>query len=74
MSNKSSSLALLGNIIQRRNSNLGLNLLSRKSITVPPNLRSERIIIPATSQPNCCSYFFICKITQYNYITFSFKF
>ena len=57
MSNNSSSTASLGNIIQPRSNNLGLNLPSRQSITVPPNLRSEIIIIPATSAPNWGSYF-----------------
>ena len=56
MSNNSSSTASLGNIIQPRNSTLDLNLPSKQSVSVPPNLRSEQITIPATSQPNWGSY------------------
>ena len=59
MSNNSSSTASLGNIIQPRNSNLGLNLPYRQSVTVPPNLRSEIILIPATSQPNWVPILFL---------------
>ena len=57
MSNNNSSTASLGNIIQPRSSNLSLNLTSRQSITVPPNLPSEIILIPSKSQSNFKSYF-----------------
>ena len=52
MSNNSSSTDNLSNLIQSRNTSLGLNLPSRQSITVPPNLKSEVVIIPSTSAPN----------------------
>ena len=55
--NNSSSTASLGNIIQPRNSTLGLNLPSKQSVLVPPNLRSEINLIPSTSQANFGSYF-----------------
>ena len=57
MSSNSSSTAHLGNIVQARNTSLGLNLPSRQAVTVPPNLRSEVVIIPSTSTPNWGSYF-----------------
>ena len=67
MSNNSSSTAHLGNIIQKRDTSLGLNLPSTQSITVPINLRSEVVIIPSTSQPNWGSYF-IFDIKERNVI------
>ena len=57
MSNNSSSTDHLSNLIQSRNTSLGLNLPSRQAITVPSNLKSEVVLIPATSQPNFGSYF-----------------
>ena len=57
MSNNSTSTASLRNIIQPRNNTLGLNLSSRQAQTVPPNQKSEIIIIPSTSAPNWGSYF-----------------
>ena len=57
MSNNSSSTAHLSNLIQARNTNLGLNLPTRQAVTVPPNLRSEFVIIPSTSSPSWGSYF-----------------
>ena len=57
MSNNSSSVSHLGNIIQPRNNSLGLNLPQKQAFTVPNNLKSEVVIIPATSQPNWGSYF-----------------
>ena len=56
MSN-SSSTSHLGNVIQPRNTSLGLNLPQRQSVTVPSNLKSEVVIIPSTSTPNWGSYF-----------------
>ena len=52
MSNNSSSTSNLGNVLQARNTSLGLNLPNMQSITVPTNLKSEVVIIPSTSQPN----------------------
>ena len=57
MSHNSSSVSHLGNIIQPRNNSLGLNLPQKQAFTVPNNLKSEVVIIPATSQPNWGSYF-----------------
>ncbi len=57
MSNNSSSVAHLGNIIQARNNCLGLNLPQRQVFTVPANLKSKVGIIPSTSIPNWGSYF-----------------
>ena len=57
MSNNRLSTAFLGKIVQPRYNTRGLNLHSRQTITVPPNLRSKTIIIPATSQPNWGCYF-----------------
>ena len=57
MSNNSSSTDNLSNLIQSRNTSLGLNLPSRQAITVPSNLKSEVVIIPSTSAPNFGSYF-----------------
>ena len=57
MSNNSSSTDHLNNLIQSRNTSLGLNLPSRQAITVPSNLKSEVVIIPSTSAPNFGSYF-----------------
>ena len=57
MSNNSSSTSNLGNVLQSRNTSLGLNLPNMQSITVPSNLKSEVVIIPSTSQPNWGSYF-----------------
>ena len=52
-----SSTSNLTNLIQPRNNSLGLNLSAKQSITVPPNIKSEFVIIPSTSQPNFGSYF-----------------
>jgi hypothetical protein len=51
MSN-SSSTTHLSNLIQPRNTTLGLNLPSRQAITIPPNTKNEIVIIPSTSAPN----------------------
>ena len=56
MSNNSSSTSNLGNVLQSRNTSLGLNLPNMQSITVPTNIKSEFVIIPSTSQPNWGSY------------------
>ena len=52
MSNNLSSTSNLGNVLQSRNTSLGLNLPNMQSVTVPTNLKSEVVIIPSTSQPN----------------------
>jgi hypothetical protein len=57
MSNNSSNVSHIGNLIQPRNTSLGLNLPSRQSVTVPANLKSEVVIIPSTSTPSWGSYF-----------------
>ena len=56
MSN-SSNVSHISNLIQPRNTSLGLNLPSRQSVTVPANLKSEVVIIPSTSTPSWGSYF-----------------
>ena len=57
MSNNSSNVSHIGNLITPRNTSLGLNLPSRQSVTVPSNLKSEVVIIPSTSTPSWGSYF-----------------
>ena len=57
MSNNSSNVSHIGNLITPRNTSLGLNLPSRQSVTVPANLKSEVVIIPSTSTPSWGSYF-----------------
>jgi len=47
----------IGNLIQPRNTSLGLNLPQRQSVTVPSNLKSEVVLIPSTSSPAWSSYF-----------------
>jgi len=58
MSNNSTDTNQLTNVTKSRSKSLGLNLSAMQaSLLAPPNLRSEIIIIPSTSQPNWGSYF-----------------
>ena len=57
MSNNSSNLSMLTNIVQPRNKSLGLNLSAKQAISVPSGLKSEYIILPSTSAPSFGSYF-----------------
>ena len=68
MSNNSTDTNQLTNIIKPRNKRLGLNLSDVQSnLAAPPNLKSEIVIIPSTSQPNWGSYF-IFDIKERNVI------
>jgi hypothetical protein len=58
MSSNASNMNHLSSIIKPRNKNLGLNLNNdQSSIATPSNLKSEIIIVPATSSPSFGSYF-----------------
>ena len=53
MSNNSTDTNQLANVIKSRSKALGLNLsATQSSMTAPPNLSSEIVIISSTSQPN----------------------
>ena len=57
----SSNTDHLSNLVQPRNQSLGLNLSATQWVTVPPNFKSEFVIISTKSQPQFGSYFFDIK-------------
>ena len=67
MSNNSTSLSQLTNVVQNRNKSLGLNLSAKQAISVPNGLKSEFVIIPSVSAAQFGSYF-IFDIRERNVI------
>ena len=57
MSDNSTSLSHLTNIVSNRSRAYGLNLSSKQAFNVPSGLKSEYVVIPSTSAPSFGSYF-----------------